>query len=106
MIGRLARRVTVCSSDPVEARWEGLQFDRGEGPQWEVMKTGMPVLSADLYRTTPGELDAGTVALAHSLANQVVSAAVPAAIRSAEEEDTSEAAGTQRYVARCTRPPA
>ena len=106
MIGRLARRVTVCSSDPVAARWEGLQFDLGEGPQWEVMKTGMPVLSADLYRTTPGGLDAGTVALAHSLANQVVSAAVTAAICSAEEEDASEAAGTPRYVARCTRPSA
>jgi GAF domain-containing protein len=134
VIGRLARRVTVCSSDPVAARLEGLQFDLGEGPQWEVMKTGMPVLSADLspratehwpvfgtaaarlgaaalfafpiamgavtvgvidlYRTTPGALDAGMVALAHSLAHQVASAAVTAAIRSAEEEDASEAAGT------------
>lgn len=121
VIGRRARRVTVCSSDPVAARLEGLQFDLGEGPQWEVMKTGMPVLSADLspratehwpvfgtvaarlgaaalfafpiamgavtvgvidlYRTTPGALDAGMVALAHSLAHQVASAAVTAAIR-------------------------
>ena len=78
----------------------------GKGPQWEVMKAGMPVFSADLHRTTPGALDAGMVALAHSRANQVVSAAVTAAIRSAEEEDAPEAAGTPRYVARCTRPPA
>ena len=27
---------------------EGLQFDLGEGPQWEVMKTGMPILSVGL----------------------------------------------------------
>ena len=42
------RRMTVCSSDSVAGRLEGLQFDLGEGAQWEVMKTGMPVLSADL----------------------------------------------------------
>lgn len=48
VIGRQMRRMTVCSSDSVAGRLEGLQFDLGEGPQWEVMKTGMPVLSADL----------------------------------------------------------
>jgi hypothetical protein len=48
VIGRRMRRMTVCSSDRVAARLEGLQFDLGEGPQWEVMKTGIPVLSADL----------------------------------------------------------
>jgi hypothetical protein len=40
VIGTLARRMTVCSSDTVAAQLEGLQFDLGEGPQWEVMKTG------------------------------------------------------------------
>ena len=48
VIGTLARRMTVCSSDTVAAQLEGLQFDLGEGPQWEVMKTGMPVFSPDL----------------------------------------------------------
>ena len=48
VIGRRMRRMMVCSSDGVATRLEGLQFDLGEGPQWEVMKTGMPVLSADL----------------------------------------------------------
>ncbi len=48
VIGTLARRLTVCSSDTVAAQLEGLQFDLGEGPQWEVMKTGMPVFSPDL----------------------------------------------------------
>jgi transcriptional regulator with GAF, ATPase, and Fis domain len=134
VIDRLARRVTVCSSDTVAARLEGQQFDLGEGPQWEVMKTGMPVLSTDLsprsttnwpvfgaaaeqlgaaalfafpitmgavtvgvidlYRTTPGELDARMVALARSLANQVASHAVKAAIRSADDENASEVTGT------------
>ncbi|WP_185201954.1 ANTAR domain-containing protein [Glaciihabitans sp. INWT7] len=48
VIGTLARRMTVCYSDTVAAQLEGLQFDLGEGPQWEVMKTGLPVLSPDL----------------------------------------------------------
>jgi len=70
------------------------------------MKAGMPVFSADLHRTTPGALDAGMVALAHSRANQVVSAAVTAAIRSADEKlprrpraphDTSRGAPGHRH---------
>jgi transcriptional regulator with GAF, ATPase, and Fis domain len=134
VIGTHMRRMTVCSSDSVSASLDGLQFDLGEGPQWEVMKTGTPVLSADLsprataswpvfgdaaarlgaaalfafplamgavtvgvinlYRTTPGALDARMVALARSLTNQVAGAAVKAAIYSAQAEDAPEAAGT------------
>ena len=52
VIGRRMRRMTLCSSDTVAARLEGLQFDLGEGPQREVMRTGIPVLSADLSAPT------------------------------------------------------
>jgi hypothetical protein len=48
VIGRLARRVTLCSSDSLAARLESLQFDLGEGPQWVVMKTGSRCLASDL----------------------------------------------------------
>lgn len=48
VIGRPSRRVTVCSTDLLAARLEGLQFDLGEGPQWQVMKTGVASLSPDL----------------------------------------------------------
>ncbi|MET4705642.1 GAF and ANTAR domain-containing protein [Frigoribacterium sp. UYMn621] len=133
VIGTLARRMTVCSSDTVAAQLEGLQFDLGEGPQWEVMKTGHPVLSpdlslqrtsnwpvfgaaaaglgvaaifafpiavgavtvgvVDLYRTTPGVLDGLMVSLARSLADQVATPAVKAAISSAEQDHAPESAG-------------
>jgi len=134
VIGRFSRRVTVCSSDPLAARLEGLQFDLGEGPQWVVMKTGTPSLSADLspqstgqwpvfaaaaarlgaaalfafpikmgavtvgvidlYRSAPGGLDDQAVLLARSLAARVAGAAVQAAIRSAEQDEPSEVAGS------------
>ncbi|MHC5798017.1 GAF and ANTAR domain-containing protein [Lacisediminihabitans sp. FW035] len=134
LIGRRSRRVTVCSSDSVAARLEGLQFDLGEGPQWSVMKTGTASLSADLspahttewpvfaaaaarlgaaalfafpitmaavtvgvidlYRSSPGALDDGAVALARELATRVAGPAVQAAIRSAEQEDVAEVAGS------------
>ncbi|MES2093287.1 MAG: GAF and ANTAR domain-containing protein [Actinomycetota bacterium] len=48
VIGRSARRVSLCASDSVAARLECLQFELGEGPQWVVMLTGEPSLNADL----------------------------------------------------------
>jgi hypothetical protein len=35
---------TVCASDAVAARVDELQLDLGEGPSWQAMKTGRPVL--------------------------------------------------------------
>lgn len=48
VIGKQTSRVTVCASDSVAASLERLQSDLGEGPQWEVMKTGAAGLSSDL----------------------------------------------------------
>ncbi|CAN5398376.1 GAF domain-containing protein [soil metagenome] len=134
LIGRLSRRVTVCSSDSVAAQLEGLQFDLGEGPQWAVMKSGAASFSADLspanttewpvfaaaaarlgaaalfafpitmgavtvgvidlYRTTPGPLDREAVSLARALATRAAGPAVQAAIRSAEQDNATESAGS------------
>lgn len=42
------RQSTVCSSDSVSARIDELQFELGEGPQWSVLETGVPVLVSDV----------------------------------------------------------
>jgi hypothetical protein len=39
---------TVCSSSPVAARLDELQFDLGEGPCWQALSTRRPVLALDL----------------------------------------------------------
>jgi GAF domain-containing protein len=44
---------TVCSSDSVSARLDELQFELGEGPEWSVLQTGIPVLVSDV-RSDPG----------------------------------------------------
>ncbi|MHA7295180.1 GAF domain-containing protein [Arthrobacter sp. HLT1-21] len=36
------------ASDPVAARLDELQFDLGEGPRWEALRTRLPVLLPDL----------------------------------------------------------
>lgn len=43
---------TVCASDMTAARWDEIQLDLGEGPCWEAVRTGMPVLEPDVQRTT------------------------------------------------------
>lgn len=42
----------VCASDAVAARLDEVQIDFGEGPSWEAMLTGTPVLEPDVARTT------------------------------------------------------
>ena len=39
---------TICSTDRLAARVETLQFELGEGPHWEALKVGAPVLCPDL----------------------------------------------------------
>lgn len=39
---------TVAASDTVAARIDELQFDLGEGPCWDALANGMPVLAPDL----------------------------------------------------------
>jgi hypothetical protein len=50
VFGLPGRELTICSSDPVAARMEELQFDLGEGPHWVVARTGLPVMSPDLAK--------------------------------------------------------
>lgn len=46
----LAPETMVCASDAVAARIDELQFDLGEGPRWEALKTRRPVLLPDVRR--------------------------------------------------------
>lgn len=46
----LAPETMVCASDAVSARVDELQFDLGEGPRWEALKTRRPVLLPDVRR--------------------------------------------------------
>jgi hypothetical protein len=41
---------TLCASDDVAERLDELQFDLGEGPCWQAVDTGRPVLVPDLLR--------------------------------------------------------
>ena len=43
---------TVSASGPLAARLDELQFDLGEGPCWDAMRTGRPILEPDL-RSNP-----------------------------------------------------
>ncbi|MDF2915793.1 MAG: transcriptional regulator [Microbacterium sp.] len=43
---------TVCASDATAARLDELQIDLGEGPSWEAMRTGRPVLEPAIHATT------------------------------------------------------
>lgn len=42
---------TICASDELAARAEGLQFELGEGPHWQAMASGQPALCPDLAQT-------------------------------------------------------
>ena len=46
----LAPETIVCASDAVAARIDELQFDLGEGPRWEALRTRRPVLLPDVRR--------------------------------------------------------
>jgi ANTAR domain/GAF domain len=41
---------TIGITDPVAARLEQLQFELGEGPHWEALESGRPVLVSDVRR--------------------------------------------------------
>lgn len=44
---------TICASDDTAARLEELQFELGEGPHWEALRTGRLVLVPDLHSESP-----------------------------------------------------
>lgn len=47
-------QVTVCASDATAARAESLQFELGEGPHWEALATGVPVMCPDIAKALSG----------------------------------------------------
>lgn len=53
MFGGAASETLVCASDPLAARIDELQFDLGEGPRWEALRTRLPVLVPDVHNTLP-----------------------------------------------------
>ena len=53
MFGGAAPETLVCASDRLAARIDELQFDLGEGPRWEALRTRLPVLVPDVYDTHP-----------------------------------------------------
>lgn len=61
-LGGILEPETVSASDAVIARVDELQFDLGEGPCWDAIRTGLPVLEPDLVaaprRLWPGFSDA------------------------------------------------
>jgi GAF domain-containing protein len=122
--GGVGMSTVVSASDVIATQLEQLQFDLGEGPQWEVLRSARPVYLDDLndgavlwpvfgaaaldlgvrslfsfplqlgvavvgvvelYRLTPGGLSVGSVAMALSLCRTVTTAAIRAAMISANE---------------------
>jgi hypothetical protein len=55
IFGRDGRQSTICATGPIAARGETLQFELGEGPHWEALATGVPVLCPDLCAGTQSE---------------------------------------------------
>lgn len=53
IFGGAAPETLVCASDPLAARIDELQFDLGEGPRWEALRTRLPVLVPDVHDTHP-----------------------------------------------------
>lgn len=52
VFGTSGRQATVCNSDALAARADGLQFDLGEGPHWEALDSRAPVFCPDLSPRT------------------------------------------------------
>jgi hypothetical protein len=48
VFGRDGHQFTICATNSVAARGDSLQRELGEGPHWEALATGAPVLSPDL----------------------------------------------------------
>lgn len=64
-VGELLGSETLSASDALAARLDELQFDLGEGPCWDAVKLGRPVLEPDL-RTRPNTVwPAFTAAVLH-----------------------------------------
>lgn len=62
-IGTLVAPETLCATDGPAARLDELQFDLGEGPCWEALATGRPVLERDVRTSTRDAWPAFTEAI-------------------------------------------
>jgi hypothetical protein len=62
-VGDLLGSETVSASDKTAARVDELQFDLGEGPCWDAMNFGRPVLVPDLRNHPPAEWPAFSEAI-------------------------------------------
>ncbi|MDR6906493.1 hypothetical protein J2X63_002179 [Agromyces sp. 3263] len=49
-VGNVLGSETLSASDEIAARLDELQFDLGEGPCWDAVRSGLPVLEPDLHR--------------------------------------------------------
>lgn len=49
MFSGAASETLVCASNELATRLEELQFDLGEGPRWEALRTRLPVLVPDVH---------------------------------------------------------
>jgi hypothetical protein len=52
-VGNVLGSETLSASDEIAARLDELQFDLGEGPCWDAMRSGSPVLEPDLRGAPP-----------------------------------------------------
>lgn len=52
VFGGSMQETLVCASDAVSARLDELQFELGEGPRWEALRTRLPVLLPDVHSST------------------------------------------------------
>ncbi len=48
-------QATICASDDTAVRLEEMQFELGEGPHWEALRTGRAVLVPDLHSDNPSD---------------------------------------------------
>lgn len=55
VIGRPGQHSTIYASDAVATRVDALQFELGEGPRWEALRTGRPVLVPDAAEADDSE---------------------------------------------------
>ena len=53
VFGLSGHQLTICTTDAMAARLESLQFELGEGPHWEVLRTGRSSLCDDLASAGP-----------------------------------------------------
>jgi hypothetical protein len=57
---------TVCASDTAAARLDEIQLDLGEGPCWEAMRAGVPVLQPDVQGATSDQWPLALSAMQHA----------------------------------------